>query len=102
MLRGEVQIHSASINFDAHQQPAVTLFFTYYKATACDQLRVEVNPPDSKKQINVSAYSLGVKDKPCNLLTLRDPLQASLSFSSYSKGHYSVYVNGFKAGEFDG
>jgi hypothetical protein len=101
MLRGDVQIHSASLNFDLHAQQQVNLYFTYYKPTACDQLRVEVSPPDAKNQINLSVYSLAIKDKPCNLLSLRDPLQASLSFGSYSKGHYSVYVNGFKAGEFD-
>jgi hypothetical protein len=101
MQRGDVQIHSASVYFDLQAQPQVNLYFTYYKPTACDQLRVEVSQPDAKNLINVSVYSLAIKDKPCTLLSLRDPLQASLSFGSYSKGHYTVFVNGFKAGEFD-
>ena len=101
MQRNDISIHSASIGYDPTQSLEVFLFFTYYQVTACDQLRVEVSGPDSKDQINLSAYSLAEKDKPCTQLTKRDPLQASFSLGSYPKGHYTVNLNGAQIGTFD-
>jgi len=100
MVRTDVQIISAFLNLEQPQN-SVLLGFTFYKETACDLLRVTVDQPNVQNQINVSVYAVGKKDKPCTLVTLRAPLQANLTLGSYPKGHYSVYVNGVKAGEFD-
>jgi hypothetical protein len=101
MQQNEIHIYSASLSYDPTQSPDVYLFFQYYQVTACDQLRVVVNEPDSKDQIILRAYSIAEKDKPCTTLTKRDPLPASIILGSYPKGHYSVYVNGTLAGTFD-
>jgi hypothetical protein len=101
MLRGDVQIDSASLQIAKSQPPQVTLNFAYFQPTPCFQLRVEVSQPDAQNQINVTAYAVTEKDKACALMALSTPLQASLNLGSYPQGHYSVSVNGTKAGEFD-
>jgi hypothetical protein len=101
MLRGEVRIASASLVTAESQPPQVTLNFAYFQPTPCYKLRVEVFPPDGQHRINVSAYAVTEKDKACTLMALSTPLQASLNLGSYAKGHFSVYVNDIKAGEFD-
>ena len=98
MLRGDIRIDSASL---ASQPPLEVLNFAYFQPTPCFHLRVEVGAPDSQNRVNVNAYAVTEKDKACTLMALSTPLKASLSLGSYPKGHYSVYVNGTKAGEFD-
>ncbi len=41
------------------------------------------------------------KDQPCTLMALATPLEASLTLSKLAAGHYTVWVNGEKALEFD-
>jgi hypothetical protein len=100
MALSDVLVNSAFLNLQQPQE-SVLLGFSFYKEAACDQLRVSVSQPDAKKQINVSVYAVREKDKPCTLANLRAPIQANVILGSYPKGHYSVYVNGVKAGEFD-
>lgn len=101
-LRGDViRIDSSSLNVAESQPPQVTLDFAYFPPTPCHQLRVTANQPDAQNRINVKAYTVVEKDKPCNLMALATPLQASLSFSGFPKGHYSLWLNDSKVGEFD-
>lgn len=101
MMRGELRIDSAGLNLAESNPPHVILNFAYFQPTPCYSLRVEVSQPDAQGRINVSAYALAVKDKPCSLMALATPLQASLDMGSYPKGHYSVWLNGAKVDEFD-
>lgn len=101
MLRGDLRIDSASLVLAASQPPQVTVKFAYFQPTPCYKLRVEVSGPDSQNAINLNAYAVAEKDKPCTLMALATPLQASLNLGSFPKGHYTVSVNGVKAGEFD-
>ena len=100
MALSDVLVNSAFLNLEQPQE-SVLLGFSFYKEAACDQLRVSVSQPDAKNQINVSVYAVREKDKPCTLANLRAPIQTNVILGSYPKGHYSVYVNGTKAGEFD-
>lgn len=101
MLRGDIHIDTASLIKTESQPPQVTLNFTYFQPTPCYQLRVEVSQPDAQGRINVSAYGVTEKDKACALMALSTPLKASLNLGSFAKGHYSVFVNGLKAGGFE-
>ena len=101
LLRDEIKIDSATLNPTMTQPGQVTLDFAYFQPTPCHQLRVEVSKPDAQKRINVSAYAVAEKDKACALMALATPLQASLNLGSFRHGHYSVWLNGAKAGEFD-
>ena len=101
MQRGEVRIASSSLNVAESQPPQITLNFSYFPPTPCFQLRAEVNPPDAQNHINISAYAVAEKDKACTLMALATPLKASLALGSFPKGHYEVWLNNSKVGEFD-
>ena len=101
MMRGEVRIDSASLSVAESYPVQVMLNFAYFPPTPCFSLRVERGQPDAQKRIIVSAYAVAEKDKPCALMALATPLQANLNFGSFPKGHYSVWLNGAKVGEFD-
>jgi hypothetical protein len=101
MLRGDVRIDSASIILAQSQPPQVTLNFAYFPPTPCYQLRVEVSPPDAQNRINVSAYAVAPANEACTLMALAMSLKASLNLGSFPTGHYEVWLNGTKVGEFD-
>ena len=101
LMRGDVTIDSSSLAVGESQPPQVTLNFAYSQPTPCYQLRVEVSQPDTQKRIDVTTYAVAEKDKPCSLMALATPLQASLDLGSYPPGHYSVWLNGTEVGEFD-
>ncbi len=101
MMRGDVRIASSSIKLAESQPVQVMLDFAYFPTTPCYSLRVETSQPDAQKRINVTAYGVAEKDKACTLMALATPLQASLNLGTFPKGHYSVWLNGAKVGEFD-
>jgi hypothetical protein len=101
MIRGDVRIDSADIRLATSNPPQVMLHFAYFQPTPCFSLRVEPGQPDAQGQIHIRAYAVAEKDKPCTLMALATPLQANLNLGSYPKGHYSVWLNSAKVGEFD-
>ena len=101
LMHGDITIDSTSVFLTKSQPPQVMVNFAYFQPTPCYQLRVEVNGPDVQNQVTLKAYSLAQKDKPCNLMALATPLQASLDLGSFPSGHYSVWLNGSQVGEFD-
>ena len=101
LMRGEITIDSASLSLTKSQPPQVMLNFAYFQPTPCYQLRVEVSGPDAQNRTDVTAYVMAEKDKPCTLMPLATPLQASLNLGSFLSGHYSVWLNGSQVGEFD-
>jgi len=79
----------------------VQLNISYRLPTPCHQTRLTISPLGSDNKINIKMYSLMEKDKPCALMPLSTPSQASLSLGSLPSGHYKVYVNDVLAVEFD-
>ena len=101
MQRGDVTIDSSMLSLTKSLPPQVMLSFAYFQPTPCYQLRVEVSQPDAQNRIDVTAYALAEKDKPCALMALATPLQASLNLGSFPSGHYSLWLNNVKVDEFD-
>ncbi len=101
MQRGNITVDSSSLNLTQSLPPQAMLNFAYFQPTPCFQLRVEVNGSDSQNRINVTGYAVAEKDKACTLMALATPLQASLNLGDFPSGHYSVWLNGSKVGEFD-
>jgi hypothetical protein len=101
MMRGEVRIDASSLSMAMSAQPQVMVNFDYFQPTPCYSLRVDVNQPDPQNRINLEAYAVAEKDKVCTLMALSTPLHASLNLGSFSKGHYSVWLNGVKVDAFD-
>ena len=101
LLAGDITVDSASVFMAESQPPQLMVNFAYFQPTPCYQLRVEVSDPDDQNQINLKAYAVAEKDKPCALMALSTPLQASLNLGSLPKGHYTVVLNGNQIGEFN-
>lgn len=101
MMEGTVRIVSANISLAESYPPQVMLHFAYFQPTPCYNLRVVTSQPDAQNRINVKAYVVAEKDKPCTLMALATPLEANLNLGSFPKGHYSVWLNSAKVGEFD-
>ena len=101
LMAGDLTIDSSSVFLAKSQPPQVMVNFAYFQPTPCYQLRVEISAPDANKHINLKAYAVAEKDKPCALMALATPLQASLNLGSFPRGHYFVVLNGNQIGEFD-
>jgi len=101
LMAGDLIIDSSSVFLAKSQPPQVMVNFAYFQSTPCYQLRVEITGPDADKHINLKAYAVAEKDKPCALMALSTPLQASLNLGSFPSGHYFVVLNGNQIGEFD-
>ena len=101
MMAGEIKIDSSSVFLAESQPPQVMVNFAYFQPTPCYKLRVEVGGPNEQNQIDLKAYAVAEKDKPCTLMALSTPLQASLNLGSVPNGHYTVSLNGNQIGEFD-
>ena len=101
LMAGDIQIDSASVSMAKSQPPQLMVNFAYFQPTPCYQLRVEVSDPNDQNKIDLKAYAVAEKDKPCSLMALATPLQASLNLGSLPKGHYTVVLNGNQIGEFD-
>ncbi len=101
LMTGDIQVDSASVSLAKSQPPQVMVDFAYFQPTPCYQLRVDVSGPDAQNQISLKSYAVAEKDKPCALMALATPLQASLNLGSFPSGHYKVLLNGVQIGEFD-
>ena len=101
LMAGDIIIDSSSVFLAESQPPQVMVNFAYFQPTPCYQLRVEISGPDADNHINLKAYAVAEKDKPCALMALATPLQASLNLGSLPSGHYIVVLNDNQIGEFD-
>lgn len=101
LMAGDITVDSSSVFLAESQPPQVMVNFAYFEPTPCYQLRVEVSAPDADNHIALKAYAVAEKDKPCALMALSTPLQASLNLGSFPSGHYFVVLNGNQIGEFD-
>jgi hypothetical protein len=98
MMRGEAEIASASVVRDGSN---VLFQLAYRLPTPCYHLRVAASGPDSQSKIDLDVYGVAPKNQPCSLAALATPLEASLSFGKLPAGHYILWVNGSRIGEFD-
>ncbi len=101
LMTGDITIDSASVGLAESQPPQVMVNLAYFPPTPCYKLRVEVSGPDEQNRITLKGYAVAEKDKPCTLMALAIPLQASLNLGSFPKGHYTVLLNNNQIGEFD-
>jgi hypothetical protein len=79
----------------------VGLTISYRLPTPCHQTRLVISPVGSDGRINIKMYSLFEMNKPCALMPLSTPLQATLNLGSLPAGHYTIWVNDSQAAEFD-
>ena len=99
LTRSEVFLHEASLIIRESFPPQVSLTFRGDLPTPCHELRAILNPPDTENKIDVEAYSVVNPDVVCTQVL--QSFEESMDLGTYPSGHYTVWVNGQIAGEFD-
>jgi hypothetical protein len=99
LTRGEIFLNEASLVIRESFPPQISLSLGGDLPTPCHALRVEIASPDPENKIRVDTYSLVDPNEVC--IQVLEPFQESIDLGTFPTGHYSVWVNGQLAGEFD-
>lgn len=99
LTRGEVFINEKSLVIRESYPPQISLSIEGALPTPCHELRAEIAPPDQENKIVVDAYS--VVDPNLICAQVLEPMEESIDLGTFPSGHYTVWVNGELAGEFD-
>ena len=99
LSRGNVYMNESSLMIRESYPPQISLSLNGDLPTPCNVLRVKIDAPDQDNKIMVDVYSVVDPDKVC--IQVLEPFQEYIDLGTFSAGHYSVWVNGEMAGEFD-
>jgi len=99
LARGSVFINEASLVIRESYPPQISLSIGGDLPTPCHQLRAEIASPNPENEIMVKAYSVVDANAVC--LQVLEPFEEHIDLGTFPSGHYSVWVNGELAGEFD-
>lgn len=79
--------------------PQIALSFSGNLPTPCHEIRSVVSDPDADNKINIEVYTLVDPNIMCTQVL--KPFTESIELGTFPSGHYSVWINGQLAGEFD-
>lgn len=99
LIRGNVFIREASLVIRESFPPQISLALSGDLPTPCNQLRAETGQPDQENKIMVDVYSVIDPNKVCTQVL--QPFEEYIDLGTFPTGHYTVWVNGEMAGEFD-
>jgi hypothetical protein len=99
LTRGNVYIDEASLIIRESFPPQISLALAGNLPTPCNRLRVAISAPDSENKINAEIYSVIDPNQVC--IEVLEPFEEQIDLGTFPTGHYSVWVNGALAGEFD-
>lgn len=99
LTRGEAFVNESGLLIRESFPPQVALSISGDLPTPCHQLRVAIDVPDSDNRINITVYSVVDPEMAC--IQVLEPFEEMVDLGSFPSGHYSVWVNGEAAGEFD-
>lgn len=99
LSRGNVFITESGLVIRESFPPQITLSLSGDLPTPCHELRVNVPEPDSENKINVEVYSVFDPDRVCTQVL--KPFEENIDLGTFPSGHYTVWVNGDRVGEFD-
>ena len=99
LTRGNVYINEASLIIRESFPPQISLMLVGDLPTPCNQLRVKIGAPDRENKIIVEVYSVVDSSQVC--VQVLEPFEESIDLGTFPTGHYTVWVNGEMAGEFD-
>jgi len=97
--RGNIFIQESGLLIRESFPPQISLSFSGDLPTPCHELRAVINPSDTENKIIVDAYSVVNPDMVCTQVL--KPFQESIDLGTFPSGHYTVWLNGEMAGEFD-
>ena len=101
LVRDTVQLVKAETKNVGGSPAQVDLNISYFLPNPCHQFRMVVSQPGTDGKVNIDMYSLTKKDQPCTLMALATPMQVSFTLGNFPGGHYTIWINGVKATEFD-
>lgn len=81
-----------------YSPPRSALYVIGYMPSVCNELRVNINPPDEQFRVFIEVYSLVNPDIQCD--NVFQQFEASILFGTYSPGRYSVWINDSLVGDF--
>jgi hypothetical protein len=99
LLRGSVFISEKSLLIRESYPPQISLSLKGDLPTPCHELRAEIASPDPENKIMVSIYSVVDPNVAC--AQVLESFEEFIDLGTFPSGHYSVWVNGESAGEFD-
>ena len=99
LTRGNAFVQEVGLLIRESYPPQIALTVNGELPTPCHQLRVAVPAPDQENKLAVEVYSVVNPDMMCTQVL--QPFQEQVELGSFPSGHYSVWVNGELAGEFD-
>ncbi len=99
MRRENVYLEKTDLLVMESYPPQFALLISGNLPTPCNQLRVQVNPPDEQKRIAIEVYSVVAPDAIC--IEVLKPFRQTIPLGSFPAGHYTILVNGKKVAEFD-
>ena len=99
LTRGNVFIQEFSLVIRESFPPQVSLAFSGELPTPCHQLRAVVSEPDEENKIVAEVYSVVNPNMVCTQVL--KPFEANMDLGTFPTGHYTVWINGEMAGEFD-
>ena len=79
--------------------PQISLNISGNLPTPCHALRAVIHEPDAENKISVEAYTVVDSNMMCTQVL--KPFTQSIDLGTFPSGHYTVWVNGEAAGEFD-
>ena len=78
--------------------PRSALNLIGYMPSVCNELRVDIAPPDEQFRVFIEVYSLINPDLQCD--DVFQQFEATILFGTYSPGRYSVWINDNLVGDF--
>lgn len=81
-----------------YSPPRAILNILGYMPSVCNELRINILPPDENYRVFVEVYSLINKDINCD--SVFQQFEANILLGYYSAGRYTVWINESLAGDF--
>ena len=95
--RGNVYLDSTEIILRESYPVQAALIVRGSLPTPCHELKVDVAQPDDQNRIMVEIYSVTDPDQAC--IQVLEPFEETVELGSYTRGSFSVWVNGEPVGE---
>jgi hypothetical protein len=99
LTHGTVFINEISLLIRESYPPQIAVPVRGDLPTPCHELRAVIAQPDQDNKIIIDMYSVVDPNTVCTQAL--EPFEAQIELGTFPTGHYSVWVNGQSAGEFD-
>jgi len=99
MIRAGILLTAIQLSERTDLDPSrIQVNFLGSMPSVCNELRMEVNPPDAEYRIHIEAYSLTDPNLKCE--NVFQQFETDILLGVYSPGRYTIWVNGNFVGDF--